>query len=165
MSLVTLLKSLVLVIVLVVVQTSILPQFFTTAFKPDLLLVLVVIMALRGGDGGGIIGSFLLGLVKDCNSSIYFGLNGFSFLVVFFLLRMMSGRLFVQSGTLISLCACGSLLVAMVSNLVLLSIFSESPGLFFSMMRGLIPALLMQALASAAMVPLVQSLFPELESR
>ncbi len=165
MSLLTMAKTVVLVLVLLVLQTSVLPQLFTTAFKPDLLLILVVFLSLRGDDITALGMTFGLGLLTDSVSSQYFGLHAFSYLVVFLFFRLMAGRLYVQSGFLIMLCACGGIVVGMLGELLLLGVFSESPGIFFSMVRGLFPVLVMQALFASLALPVARLLFPELEPR
>lgn len=154
----------VLVVALAVFQTSLLPQVLVSSYKPDLLLLLMVILALRAPFGASLPAAYGLGLLKDCLSGIYLGLNAFSFLVVYLVLRLLSDRLYVQNAFLLVLTVSVATAATMFLNLVLLSIFSEAAGLFSSLMVSLLPHLLMNAFA-ASLVATVPELVPARYSR
>lgn len=144
-----------LVVVLVVLQTSVLPHYLISLYKPDLLLILMVVLALRAPFGVSLPAAYGLGLLKDCLSGIYLGLNAFSFLVVYLILKLLSDRLYVQNAFLLVLTVTVSSVAVMFINLLLLVIFSEGTGLFASLMSALLPHLLMNAFAASlvAVVP------------
>lgn len=139
----------VLVVSLAVFQTSLLSQVLVSSYKPDLLLLLMVVLALRASFGVSLPAAYGLGLLKDCLSGIYFGLNAFSFLVVYLVLRLLSDRLYVQNAFLLVLTVSVATVATMFMNLILLSIFSEATGLFSSLMATLVPHLLMNAFAAS----------------
>lgn len=139
----------VLMAALAVFQTSLLPQVLLSSYKPDLLLLLMVVLALRAPFGASLPAAYGLGLLKDCLSGIYFGLNAFSFLVVYLVLRLLTDRLYVQNAFLLVLTVSVATVATMFLNLILLSIFSEGTGLFSSMMVSLLPHLLMNAFAAS----------------
>lgn len=143
------LKWLGLVVGLVVLQTSVLPLYLLTPYKPDLLLILMVVLALRAPLGISLPSSYGLGLLKDCISGLYLGLNAFSFLVVYLVLKLLSDRLYVQNAFLLVLTVTVSTVTVMLINLLLLLIFSEGSGVFSSMLSDLVPHLLMNAFAAS----------------
>lgn len=144
-----LLKWSLLILGLVVVQTSVLPHYLVAPYKPDMLLVLMVFLALRAPVSVSLPASYGLGLLKDCLSGIYLGLNAFSFLMVYLILKMLSDRLYVQNAFLLVLTVSASTLVTMLINTLLLSIFSQSTGIVASFMSTLLPHLLMNAFVAS----------------
>ncbi len=143
------LKWLGLVAGLVVLQTSVLPLYLLTPYKPDLLLILMVVLALRAPLGVSLPAAYGLGLLKDCISGLYFGLNAFSFLVVYLVLKLLSDRLYVQNAFLLVLTVTVSTVAVMLINLLLLLVFSEAGGVFSSMMSTVVPHLLINAFAAS----------------
>jgi len=150
------LKGTVLVLGAILLQTSVLPNYLVSLYKPDLLLVLMVFLALRAPITTSLPAAYGLGLLKDCLSGFYFGLNAFSFLVVYLVLKMLSDRLYVQNSFLMVLTVSASTVATMLINVLLLSIFSESTGLVSSLMTALIPHLLMNAFIASLV-----AVFPE----
>lgn len=144
-----------LVVAVVVLQTSVLPHYLISLYKPDLLLILMVVLALRAPFGASLPAAYGLGLLKDCLSGIYLGLNAFSFLVVYLVLKLLSDRLYVQNAFLLVLTVTVSSVAVMFINLLLLVIFSEGTGLFSSLISALLPHLLMNAFVASlvAVVP------------
>ena len=150
------LKGVVLVVLLVLLQTSVLPQYLSTLYKPDLLLILMVFLALRAPVATSLPAAYTLGLLKDCLSGLYLGLNAFSFLLVYLLLKAISDRLYVQNALLLVLTVSLSTLATMLINTVLLTIFSEASGIFSSMLTAMLPHLLMNAFIASLV-----AVFPE----
>ena len=75
----TSLKIIIVLTVTVLLQMTILPSYIADPFKPNLLIIVVTYLGLRGGGKEGVI-AFGLGLLQDCYSGVYLGLNGFSYL-------------------------------------------------------------------------------------
>jgi rod shape-determining protein MreD len=151
------LKGVALVLGVTLLQTSVLPQYLTSPYKPDLLLVLMVFLTLRLPPATSLPAAYGLGLLKDCLSGLYLGLNAWSFLVVYLILKMLSDRLYVQNAFLLILTVSASTVATMLINALLLSIFSEASGLFSSLMTALIPHLLMNAFVASLV-----AVFPDL---
>ena len=145
------------VVALVLLQTSVLPQYLATPYKPDLLQILMVFLALRAPVSTSLPAAYGLGLLKDCLSGLYLGLNAFSFLIVFLVLKALSDRLYVQNALLLVLTVSLSTLATMLINTVLLTIFSEANGIVSSMMTVTLPHLLMNAFVASLVAA-----FPEL---
>ncbi|QOX79475.1 rod shape-determining protein MreD [Trichlorobacter lovleyi] len=143
------LKGTALVLGIVLLQTSVLPQYLIALYKPDLLLILMVFLALRAPVSTSLPAAYGLGLLKDCLSGLYLGLNAFSFLLVYLVLKTLSDRLYVQNALLLVLTVSLSTFATMLVNALLLSIFSEAAGIFSSLMTALIPHLLINAFVAS----------------
>src|SRR5689334_983496 len=137
------------VISAVVLQSSVLPIFIAAPFKPDLLLIIMVYMALRGSVGTGTPLAWFLGLLKDVFSGLYLGLNAFTFLLIFLLIKSIAGRLYAESGFLFVVTIVLATLVSVTSNLMLLLMLTQSAGIAYSMTAGLIPHLLINAFVAS----------------
>ncbi len=148
-------KGLLILLAVVTLQASVLPYYLEPAFIPDLLLILMVYLTLRTSISTSLPSAYGLGLLKDCLSGMYLGLNGFSFLVVYLVLKSVSERLYVQSCLLFVLAVSAATAGSLAVNLVLLLVFSQSPGLVTSAMHLIIPHLLMNAFVASlvAFVP------------
>jgi rod shape-determining protein MreD len=150
-TMVTYLNIFVLVIVGIILQTILFPAYLSDPFQPNLLSVFIVYLGFRAGVRFGASSSFLLGLIQDSLSGIYFGLNGFSYLLVFFLFHEAANRLYTESRTLMILGAfLASVIIAFV-HLLLLLVFSVSEGSYVSLIGAVLPQGLMNALASAVL--------------
>lgn len=143
------LKALCIVVSVMVLQSTIVPYYLEPAFRPDLLLVLMVFLALRASTGVSLPAAYGLGLLKDCLSGIYLGLNAFSFLVVYLVLKSLSERLYVQSNLLFVLTVAVATIASFAINLLLLLVFSQAPSLFSSFLDLLLPHLLMNAFVAS----------------
>jgi rod shape-determining protein MreD len=138
----------------VVLQSSVVPIYIASPFKPDLLLVFVVFLGLRGSFTAGAALSWALGLVKDVFSGLYLGLNALSFLVIFMVIKQVSDRLYAESAPLFVIAVCIATLSCATINLLLLVMFAATPGIAYSMSAGLVPHLLVNAFV-ASLVPLI----------
>lgn len=155
-AMVTYLNIFILVMAAIVVQTILVPAYVTDPFQPNLLSVFVVYLGFRAGVRFGACSSFLLGLVQDSLSGIYFGLNGFSYLLVFFIYHEAANRLYTESRILMVLGAFLATAIIAVVHFVLLLIFSSSEGGYASLFGAILPQGFVNALVSA----LVYSLLP-----
>ena len=143
----------------VVLQTSILPFHLISAFKPDLLLVAMVYLALRGPAAQGALMAWALGLVKDVFSGLYLGLNAFSFLIIFLVIQSISDLLYAESGELFVVTVSAATLACVTVNLILLLMLTATPGIAYSMTAGILPHLLATAFAASlvALLPVFSS--------
>lgn len=143
----------------VILQTSVLPVYVDSLFKPDLLLVIMVALALRISYGTGVPLAWLLGLLKDVFSGLYLGLNAFSFLIIFLIIKSVADRLYAESGFLYVVTVSVATLVTVAVNLVLLLLFTTTPAIAYSMLSGLFPHLLFNAFAASllALLPFFTS--------
>jgi rod shape-determining protein MreD len=133
----------------VVLQTSVLPVHVASPFKPDLLLVAMVYLALRGPVAQGAILAWILGLIKDVFSGLYLGLNAFTFLIVFLVIKSISDLLYAESGELFVVTVSAATLACVTANLLLLVMLTSTPGITFSMTADLLPHLLANAFAAS----------------
>ena len=133
----------------VVLQASVLPVHIATYFKPDLLLVIMVFLALRGSYEAGTPLAWLLGLLKDIFSGMYLGLNAFTFLIIFLLIKSVSDRLYAESGFLFVVAVTVATFGCVAADFLLLFLFANAPGVFYSMFISLLPHLMINAFAAS----------------
>jgi rod shape-determining protein MreD len=129
----------------IVVQVSLFPVFIRPSFKPDLLLVIMVFIALRGSFELGAPLAWILGILDDVCSGLFLGLNAATFLVSFLIIKSVSDRLYAESAFLFVLTVVGVTFVNFALNLFLVALFTTSPGIVYSMFSDLFPRLLVNA--------------------
>jgi rod shape-determining protein MreD len=144
-----------LVIVSIIFQTAFFPDHLSDSFKPDLLIIFVVYMGFRGRILWGGLGSFMLGLVQDSLSGLFFGLNGFSFLLIFIILKAVSHRLYTDSRWLMVL---GVFLASFINgmlDILLLAVFSVANGLYSTVLSNILPHCIMNAILAYMLFTIV----------
>jgi rod shape-determining protein MreD len=151
--------ALIILVISLVLQTSVLPTHVATPFKPDLLLVAMVYLALRGPVAPGAFLAWILGLIKDVFSGLYLGLNGFSFLIIFLVITSISDLLYAESGELFVVTVSAATLACVTADLLLLLMLTSTPGISYSMTAGLLPHMLANAFAASllTLLPLFTS--------
>jgi rod shape-determining protein MreD len=138
----------ILIFAAIVLQVSVLPVHIADPFKPNLLILFVVFMGLREGPAWGTL-AFVLGLLHDVFSGLYLGLNAFSYLIIFLLLSLAADRLYTDRRSLMILGTFSATMVNGLFSLLLLLLFSSSHGIYASLLEGLVPQSLMNALAAS----------------
>lgn len=149
-----------LVLASVIIQVSILPVFIRPSFKPDLLLIIMVFVALRGSFEAGAPVSWLLGMIDDVCGGLYLGLNAVTFLISFFVIKSVSDRLYADSALLFILTVSTVTLAGFTLNMLLILMFTASPGIAYSMLSDLFPRLLVNAFVAS-----IVSLFPGFDTQ
>ena len=137
------------IVAAIVLQITILPVFLLPAFKPDLLLVLMIFMALRGPSGSGALLAWLLGAFSDVFSGLYLGLHAFTYLIVFLVIKAVSDRLYAESALLFVLTTAGVTLAVFTLNMILLLMFTANPGIAYSMLADIVPRLLVNCFVAS----------------
>jgi rod shape-determining protein MreD len=143
-----------LVIASIVIEVSLLPVFVRPPFKPDLLLVIMVFIALRVSFELGAPLAWLLGMLNDVCSGLYLGLNAATFLFLFLVIKSVSGRLYADSAILFVLTVVGVTLAGFTLNLLLMVMFTASPGIAYSMLSDIIPHILVNAFTASIVAAL-----------
>src|SRR6266704_1163686 len=138
-----------LVLASIVIQVSLLPVFILSPFKPDLLLVIMVFLALRASFKVGAPLAWLLGMLDDVFSGLYLGLNAATFLISFLVIRSVSDRLYSDSAILFVLTVVGVTVVGFTLNLLLLVMFTASPGIAYSMFSDIFTHVLVKAFVAS----------------
>ena len=150
-----------LMFLLLILQVTVLPYFLREPFVPNLLLLLVVYLGVK--EEVGLIGALLAfcqGLLHDAFSGIYLGLSGFSFLVIYLVLRLLRDQLYTDSSTLMVVVAFLATLAHGLLSLLLLLLFSEADGIFPTILAALVPQALVSSLV-ASLVTVVASFRPQ----
>lgn len=153
------LSALIVIVLAVVVETSVLPMHIATSFKPDLLLIAMVYLALRGSIESGVFLAWVLGLIKDVFSGLYLGLNAFTFLLIFLVIKSISDLLYAESSELFVVTVSAATLACVAADLILLIMFTSTPGITYSMTASLLPHLLANAFVASlvALLPVFSS--------
>lgn len=143
----------------VVLQTSVLPFFVASPFKPDLLLIVMVYLALRSPITSGVLLAWTLGLIKDVFSGLYLGLNAFSFLLIFLVIKNISDLLYAESGELFVVTVSAATLACVTVDLLLMLMLTSTPGISYSITASLLPHLFANAFAASlvTLLPLFSS--------
>ncbi|MEI8355162.1 MAG: rod shape-determining protein MreD [Deltaproteobacteria bacterium] len=141
-------KIVLFTILAVILQVAFFPSHLADPFKPNLLMILIVYLGFRSSFLYGGIFAFLLGLLQDSISGLYFGLNGFSSLLIFILLKTVAHRLYADGRAIIVLSVFLATLLNGLLNLLLLLVFSVADGIYSSVFSSIVPQGLMTALIS-----------------
>ncbi len=149
-----------LVLTSIIIQVSLLPVFVRPPFKPDLLLVSMVFLALHGPFKMGAPLAWLLGMFNDVYSGLYLGLNAATFLISFLVIKSVSERLYADSAILFVLTVAGVTLAGFTLNLLLTTMFTASPGIAYSMFSDIFPRLLVNSFIAS-----IVSLLPGFDSQ
>lgn len=134
-----------LVLASIVIQVSLLPVFIRPSFKPDLLLIIMVFIALRESFEVGAPLAWLLGMLNDVYSGLYLGLDSVTFLILFLIIKSVSDRLYSDSAILFVLTVISASLAGCVLDLLFMVMFTETPGILYSMLSDIFPRLLVNA--------------------
>lgn len=137
-------------------QVSVFPVYLEDSFRPNLLMLVVVYLGLRETIRGGWCLAFFTGLLQDCFSGLYLGLNGFVCLAIYLFLKTVADYLYTDSRSLMLLVVFLATFAAGLLQLLLLLLFSTAEGLY----SILLPDLLTQALVNTLCASLLTLVLP-----
>jgi rod shape-determining protein MreD len=135
-------------------QVTLLPANLENPFRPNLTLVLVVWLAMRGRPLSAPIATALLGLFHDSFSGLYLGLSSLTFLLIYFYLSSLAGRLYTDSPYLLTVVVFFSSLAYGVISGVLLVLFTSDQRTAAILAATLLPQALVTALAASILANL-----------
>jgi rod shape-determining protein MreD len=122
----------------------------------------MIFVALRGPSGTGAPLAWLLGALSDVFSGLYLGLNAGTYLIVFLIIKGVSDRLYAESALLFVLTTAGVTLAVFTLNMILLFMFTTTPGIAYSMFADIVPRLLINCFV-ASLVTLLPGFDKNLE--
>ena len=127
------LRMVVFVIIVILIQFSLFPRLSISYFEPDLLLIIIVLLALQKGPSTACAAGFLAGLLKDVNAGIILGSNAFVWTQVAMLNAMIRNYLVVDSPPVQIVMVTTSSLIAGILHVILLqlTVMQEPTGHFF----------------------------------
>lgn len=138
-------------VLIIILQVSILPTYLEESFKPNLIIILVCFLALRGKSTlFGACAAYFLGLIQGVYSGLYFGLSGISSLLIYFALRKISDQLYTESTHLLALAVLVASLADSMVSLLLITLLSTSPGVYRSILTYMIPQAVITTIIVAA---------------
>ena len=121
---------------------------------PDLILVLCVYLGLHHPTVGAALGSFVLGYSVDVVSSRLLGFNAFAMTLVFLAVYFSSRSIWLHHPVVSSLIVLCAAVVKGVAMVLVWVIFLSMEGFWL----GAVKYIIMEALVSAALAPVVFSL-------
>ncbi len=130
-------------------QVTVFPVYLEDSFRPNLLMVVVVYLGLRVTMRGGWCLAFFIGLLQDCFSGLYLGLNGFTFLAIYLFLKTVADYLYSDSRFLMLLVVFVATVVAGLLELLLLLLYSTADGLYATLLPQLFPQALVNTLCAS----------------
>ncbi len=147
-----LVQLLLCLVVIIFLQVSLLPTYLEDSFKPNLVVILVCFLALRGENTlvGAVI-AYFSGLINGTFSGLYFGLSGITCLLLYLFVRKMSDQLYTESNHLMVVAVFLTALVDPLVSLVLITLLSSGSGIYTSILANIIP----QAVATAALTAVI----------
>lgn len=142
------------VVLIIVLQVSILPAYLEESFKPNLIIILVCFLALRGENTlFGAFAAYFLGLVQGVFSGLYFGLTGISSLLIYLALRKVSDQLYTESTHLLAFAVLIASLADSLISLLLITLLSTSAGVYSSILTYMIPQAVVTMIVVAVCSP------------
>lgn len=149
-----LVQFLLCMVLIFILQVSILPTYLEESFKPNLIIILVCFLALRGKSPYlGAFAAYFAGLVHGVFGGLYFGLSGISSLLIYLFLRKLSDQLYTESTHLMVVAVFFSSLADSVLSVLLITLLSSSSGVYSSILTYMIPQAAVTALIVAVLHP------------
>ncbi len=163
-------KIVVATLLLVVLQVSMMPQLMPTGAAPDLMVVLVVVLAIRRGMIAAALAGFLGGVLLDAQSTQHIGLSSLLYVCVgvWVAMRVEPAEAvgpvpapppavppLLQFAYVIA----GATLVQ-IGMVVLQVMLGEGTPVAFALTQVVIPTILETALVALILLPLLRRLFP-----
>jgi len=143
-------------VLIIILQVSILPIYLDESFKPNLIIILVCYLALRGEKAFSCaFAAYVLGLIHGVFSGLYFGLSGISSLLIYFALRKISDQLYTESTHLLAFAVLVASLADSIVSLLLITILSNSTDVYSSIFAYMIP----QAVVTSILVAVSSSAY------
>ncbi|MCP4114056.1 MAG: hypothetical protein GY737_01395 [Desulfobacteraceae bacterium] len=146
-------------LVLIVVQTSILPGFSVFSQSFDLLFVIVLSLSLRFSHPGTGVAVFLLGCVMDSVSGGPFGLYISAYVWIYILVRSLKSLVHLEN---IVFLVCMSAVAVVVENAFLVFTFVVGKGVDAVSSRDLV-LMVKQMMLALVVVPLMVLVVDQLE--
>ncbi|MFC2075658.1 rod shape-determining protein MreD [candidate division KSB1 bacterium] len=148
------LGTLALIIIALILHTTLFDLIAIGGVRPDLLLIILVLLSLRGGSITGTLVGFIIGFFQDLYSPEMFGLNALTKSIVGYLLGLNKDRVYWGSFPVQAQIIFFSVLFHDFAYFLIYSFYSVSTFLRFMLVQAL-PT----ALYSAVIGPVVYKLF------
>jgi rod shape-determining protein MreD len=157
-----LVQFLLCMVLLIILQVAILPTYLEESFKPNLVIILVCYLALRGVNTVPCaFAAYFIGLIQGVFSGLYFGLSGISSLLIYFVLRKISDQLYTESTHLLAFAVLAASLADSLISLLLITLLTSSTDVYRSILTYMVP----QAVVSAVIVAVLSPVYSLLRRR
>ena len=142
--------------VFLLLQSTFFPFFLDARWRPNLILILVLLLAVREKPVPAMLTVMLLGAFLDSLSGTTIGLQIAACLVVFILIRLVAEKLNVESPALLVLILIGAIFVHGLLVAFIMTTYSDLSTIFYL----LITTLPQQALSTLFVFFLLMIIFP-----
>lgn len=136
------------------VQGTFVRSFAPGAYAPDIILILVVMVALSAPTTWGVVGAFVLGLLADFSTALFLGPNAAGAIVAFCFVVFWSRKVFADRWFAVSAL---TFVASNLKSIVCLIMFALYAGVDFLNFNSL-QILFVEALGSAFLAPIVMKL-------
>ena len=124
-------------ILFALLQSSVLPLFFSPSWRPNLILILILYLGLSEHLSRALIAGLLLGAIQDSFCGATLGLYLSVYLIIILLTRLLSEQLNVESPPLLILLIAGGTLLQNVLVGFYLTVFAETaPSVLHILVSG-----------------------------
>lgn len=123
--------------VFLLLQSTFFPLFLDARWRPNLILILVLLLAVRERPVPAMLTVMLLGALLDSLSGTTIGLHIAACLVVFILIRLVAEKLNVESPALLVLILIGSIFVHGLFVAFIMTTYSDLATIFYLLITTL----------------------------
>lgn len=141
-------------------QSSVLPRLLSVSWRPDLMLILVILLAVREKSLPALVAALLLGAAKDSMSGLTIGLHICIYLILMISIRLVAEKLNVESPPLlVLLILAGTLIQSVVSGFMLASL-ADSPAVLWLLVAALPQQMLSNLVTAVILLSLITLFLP-----
>lgn len=137
-----------LALVCLLLQSSFFPRFLPIDWRPDLMLVLFVLLGARERSAQTLIAALLLGAAQDSLSGTTVGLHICVYLIVLILIRLLAEKLNVDNSPLLILLILGGTALQSVVAGFMVALLADAPAVLWFLLTALPQQLLINLLAA-----------------
>ncbi len=134
--------------VFLLLQSSLFPRLLPVVWRPDLVLVLFVLLGARERSAQTLVVALIVGAAQDSLSGTTVGLHISIYLIVLILIRLLAEKLNVENPSLLILIILGGTVLQSVVTGFMLAFLADGSGVLWLLLAALPQQLLSNLLAA-----------------
>ena len=147
----------ILALVILFLQGGILKPLLPNILMPNLFLIIVIYLSFYETNVLGLIFSFVLGLLYDISTSTLLGPYAASFVTIYTLFAIFSGRIFIDTTiSLIIITAISSIICDLIYMILIFTFLPDKNNISFEILLGSIST----AIISPIMIYILKKYYP-----
>ncbi|MGI6681212.1 MAG: rod shape-determining protein MreD [Bdellovibrionota bacterium] len=128
---------LILAFIMLFLISNILKPFLPNAFIPNIILIFVIFLSFNETNIFGLVLSFFLGLLLDISTSTLLGPWSASFVIIYTMFAILSGRIFIDTTiSLIIITAISSIICDIVYTVLIFTFLANTNNFSFDILIG-----------------------------